>query len=223
MLPKIILHNSISLDGSLANFNVNMELHYQIAGNFKPDAHLIGSNTIKTGIELYGSSPAEVENDFDKPERDEKLPFWIIIDTKGSLQGLLHEVRRFDFCKDVIVLISRKTPKKYIDYLKTRNYDFHIVGEDHVNLKNSLELLSKKYNVKNMLTDCGSILGNLLLNQGFIDEISLLIHPIIVGDKSYYIFDKVKNTLQLKLIKKENLSDNYIWLYYKVKQNKKTN
>jgi len=217
MLPKIILHNSISLDGSLTNFNVNMEFHYQIAGNFKPDAHLIGSNTIKTGIELYGSSPAEEKKDFVKPERDEKLPFWIIIDTKGSLHGLLHEVRRFDFCKDVIILISRKTPEKYIDYLKKRNYDFHIVGEDHVDLKKSLELLSKKYNVKNLLTDCGSILGNILLNQGLIEKISLLIHPVVVGDKSYYIFDNVNKDLQLKLIKKEIFSGNYVWLYYKVK------
>jgi 2,5-diamino-6-(ribosylamino)-4(3H)-pyrimidinone 5'-phosphate reductase len=220
MLPKIILHNSISLDGSLMNFNVNMELHYQIAGSFKPDAHLIGSNTIKTGIELYGSSPPEEKKDFVKPKRDEKLPFWIIIDTKGSLHGLLHEVRRFDYCKDVIILISRKTPEKYIDYLKKRNYDFHIVGEDYVNLKKSLELFSKKYNVKRVLTDCGNILGNLLLNQGLINEISLLIHPIIVGDKSYNIFNNVIKDLQLKLIKKEILSNNLIWLYYKVKKNK---
>ena len=49
MKPKIILHNSISLDGSLTNFEVNMGIHYEIAGGFKPDVHLIGSNTIKKG------------------------------------------------------------------------------------------------------------------------------------------------------------------------------
>ena len=37
MIPKIILHNSISLDGSLINFDVDMETHYKIAGSFKPD------------------------------------------------------------------------------------------------------------------------------------------------------------------------------------------
>ena len=76
MLPNIILHNSISLDGSLTNFNVNMEIHYQISGQYNPDAHLIGSNTIKTGIELYGNAPPEDKNDFKKPERDNKLPYW---------------------------------------------------------------------------------------------------------------------------------------------------
>jgi 2,5-diamino-6-(ribosylamino)-4(3H)-pyrimidinone 5'-phosphate reductase len=61
MLPKIIMHNSISIDGSLTNFEPHMGLHYQIAGNYEPDAHLIGSNTIKRGIELYedGVPPEE--------------------------------------------------------------------------------------------------------------------------------------------------------------------
>lgn len=62
MVSRIILHNSVSLDGSLTNFEPNMKLHYQIARNYNPDAHLIGSNTIKIGIELYGEGiPKEEE------------------------------------------------------------------------------------------------------------------------------------------------------------------
>ena len=71
-------------------FLMNMELHYQIAGKYKPDAHLIGSNTIETGIKLYGNSPPEKKKDFQKPERNEDLPYWIIIDTKGKLINHLH-------------------------------------------------------------------------------------------------------------------------------------
>jgi 2,5-diamino-6-(ribosylamino)-4(3H)-pyrimidinone 5'-phosphate reductase len=61
MLPKVIVHNSISLDGSLTNFEPNMELHYQIAGSYKPDANLIGSNTVKTGLKLYNDSVTSEE------------------------------------------------------------------------------------------------------------------------------------------------------------------
>jgi 2,5-diamino-6-(ribosylamino)-4(3H)-pyrimidinone 5'-phosphate reductase len=216
MLPNVVLHNSISLDGSLINFEVNMELHYQIAGKYIPDAHLIGSNTIKTGIGLYGSAPPEEKKDFIKPSRDEKLPYWVIIDTKGTLQDLLHEVRRFEFCKDVVVLISKETSENYIKYLKERDYDFHIVGKEHVNLNKSLELLLKKYKIKTILTDCGRVLGNLLFNQDLVDEISLLIHPVIVGDKSYNIFNNIDKKTQLKLLKNEILNEDYIWLVYKV-------
>ena len=219
MLPKIIVHNSVSIDGSLTHFVPNMGLHYQIAGNFKPDIHLIGSNTIKTGIETYGNGvPPEEKNDFEKQERDKNVPFWVIVDTKGDLKGLLHTCRRFEFCRDVIILVSEKTPKTYLGHLKERNYDYHIVGKDHVNLKKALELLSKKYHAKTVLTDAGRILGNLLLNQGLVNEISLLIHPVIVGNNSYNMFSDIDKNLNLKLIKKEILEKEYIWLVYKVEK-----
>lgn len=217
MLPKVIIHNSVSLDGSLTNFEPNMELHYQIAGSYKPDVHLIGSNTIKVGIELYGDGvPPEEKKDFEKPKRDKNLPYWVILDTKGTLEGLLHTCRRFEFCKDVIVLISESTQKEYIKHLEKRNYSYHIVGKNHTDLKKSIDLLSNKYKVKTILTDTGRILGNLLLNQGFVSEISLLVHPIIVGNKAYNMFSNVNKNITLKLHKKEALDKGYVWLVYKV-------
>jgi len=190
MFPYIVLHNSISLDGSLINFDINMDLHYKIAEKYKPDAHLVGSNTIKTGMELYGNAPLEEKNDFNKPDRNKKLPYWIIPDTKGILKGLLHEVRRFEFCKDVVILISKETSDDYISYLEKRNYDYHFTDDKQIDLGKSLELLNKKYKINTILTDTGRILGNLLINNGFVGEISLLIHPVIVGKSSYNIFNR---------------------------------
>ena len=217
MLPKIILHNSVSLDGSLTNFEPNMGLHYQISGKYKADAHLIGSNTVRVGVELYGGDvPPEEKTDFRRAERDENLPYWVIPDTKGILKGLLHMCKRFEFCRDVIVLVSEETPAKYVRHLEERNYDYHIVGKKYVDLGRALELLSEKYGVKTVLADTGRILGNLLLNQGFVTEISLLIHPVIVGTTSYNMFSNANKTSKLKLCKKETLEKNYVWLVYTV-------
>ena len=218
MLPKIIIHNSISIDSSLTNFEPHMGLHYKIAEYYKPDVHLIGSNTIKEGIKLYEDGvPKEEKKDFKKQERNKNLPYWVIIDTHGYLKGLLHTCRRFEFCKDIIVLVSEKTPKTYLNYLKERNYDYYIVGKNQVNLKKAVSLLLNKYQAKTILTDTGKILGNILINKGLASEISLLIHPIIVGNKSYNMFSNINKNLKLKLIKKEILENDFIWLVYKIK------
>ena len=96
MMPKVIIHNSISIDGSLTSFEPNMELHYRIAGMFKPDMHLIGSHTITAGVELYEDGiPPEDASDFKKPKRKNTLPAWALVDSKGTLEGLLHTCRRF--------------------------------------------------------------------------------------------------------------------------------
>ena len=212
MLPKVIIHNSVSLDGSLTGFEVDMGLHYKIAAKYKPNAHLIGSNTLKKGLQLYGDEiQFEEKVDFEKPEKDSSLPYWVIPDTRGQLTGLLHTFRRFEFCRDVIVLVSERTPRRYIKYLSERNYDHHVVGNDHIDLRKSLVLLASKYGMKVILADTGRILGNLLLSRGLVSEISLLVHPVIVGRKSYSMFGDVSN-INLRLMKFKRLDKNHVWL-----------
>jgi 2,5-diamino-6-(ribosylamino)-4(3H)-pyrimidinone 5'-phosphate reductase len=165
---------------------------------------------------LHNSVSLEEEQDFSKPERSESLPYWVILDTKGTLKGLLHTCRRFEYCRDVIVLVAEETPAEYVTHLKERNYEYHVVGKKHVDLERALKLLSRKYGVKTVLADTGRILGNLLLNQGFVKEISLLIHPVIVGTTSYNMFSNADKTSKLKLCKNETLEKNYVWLVYAV-------
>jgi len=218
MMPEVIIHNSISIDGSLTNFEPNMTLHYRIASSYKPGVHLVGSNTVKTGIELYEDGvPSEEEKDFEKPERDKSLPYWVIPDTRGKLKGLLHTCRRFEYCKDVIVLVSETTPTEYIKHLEIRNYDYHMVGKKNIDLEKALKLLSSEYKVKKVLTDTGRILGNLLIKQGFASELSLLIHPVIVGKKSYNIFSDINENISLKLWKQRTLPQGHLWLVYSIK------
>lgn len=217
MIPRVILHNSISLDGSLTGFEVNMELHYQLAVSYKPQAHLIGSNTVLIGAELYGEGiPPEEPDDFNKPRRDPHLPLWAVIDSGGKLAGMLHTCRRFEYCKDVIVFVSESTSPGYLLHLSERNYDAFIVGKRKVNLKTVFEVLADQFQVKTVLVDTGRILGNLLLKNGLVDEISLLVHPEIVGRQSYPMFGNFSENIDLQLIKEELLEKKYIWLRYKV-------
>jgi 2,5-diamino-6-(ribosylamino)-4(3H)-pyrimidinone 5'-phosphate reductase len=219
MLPKVIIHNSVSIDGSLSSFEPNMELHYQLAAKFKPDVHLIGSNTILAGIKLYGDGvPPEETSDFIKPKRNKNLPSWVLVDSKGRLEGLLHTCRRFEMCRDVIVLVSQKTPQRYLRYLDERCYDHHCVGRNSIDLRQALQFLSKEYHARTILTDTGRILGNLLLDQGLVDEISLLLHPVIVGKKSYNMFCDIEKNLDVTLVKCERLEKQYVWLVYQIKK-----
>ena len=218
--PKIIMHNSVSLDGSFTDFDVDMGLHYQIAGRYKADANLIGSNTIQTGIEIYGGEmPPEDEADFNKPERDAALPYWIIVDTKGITQGLLHTCRSFEFCKDVIVLISQQTSEDYVNYLAERRYDYLVCGNEHVEYEKAFSVLSEKYGIKTILIDSGPTLNGLLLGRGLIDEISLLVSPILVGKKSDTLLAYLNlegQNINLELLTCEDLDKRHVLLRYKV-------
>lgn len=219
MKPEIIIHNSVSIDGSLTGFMPDMELHYRIASDYHPDAHLIGADTIIAGNEMFGEAiPGELPSDFIDPMKNPELPWWIIVDSGARLKGMLHTCRRFEYCRDVIVLVSESTPVDYLDHLKERNYRFLIAGFEKVDLNASLIKLYEVFNIRKILTDTGKILGNLLINLNLADEISILIHPLLVGENCYPMFSEISNKENLTLKKSERFENGCVWNVYERKR-----
>jgi len=220
MLPKVVIHNTISLDGSTTGFDANLEVHYGILGSYEPDAMIVGSNTAKTGTEFFCQKiPPEEESDFKKPEiqPDDTRAYWMIADSRGILEGLMHVFRRSEYSKDVIVLVSDKTPEPYINYLKERNYDFIRAGPDRVDVRKALEIANERYGFKLVVSDSGGILNSILLEQGLVEEISLVLTPEIVGKNGTNLFRGIeKSGIQLELIRNEIVEKKYVHLVYRV-------
>jgi 2,5-diamino-6-(ribosylamino)-4(3H)-pyrimidinone 5'-phosphate reductase len=183
---------------------------------------LIGSETVRAGGGLYGIPP-ENESDFIKPRRDVGLPYWVIVDSKGITKGLLHTCRSFEFCKDVVVLISRKTSADFINYLKERNYDYLVCGDRRVNLQKAYNGLTEKYKISTIMVDSGPTLNRVLLDAGLIDEISLLVFPVLVGKKSDKLLARLnfeKHNASLRLLEHEVLDKGLVSLRYQVLRQK---
>ncbi|MDW7732632.1 MAG: RibD family protein [Methanolobus sp.] len=224
MIPEIIMHNTISLDGAINGFDIDLELHYQILSLFDPDATLAGSATAKSGIDIFIENiPPEEDSDFSKPpiiSNDDNPfcnPYWIIVDSSGILEGLLHVLRRSDYCKDIILLVSEKTPLSYINYLSERNYEYVVAGEEHVDYRRALEICADKYGFKRIVMDSGSTLCDILLDEGLVDRINLIITPVIVGEGSESIFGKVKRSGRtLQMLHHEVVKENLLMVQYEV-------
>jgi len=211
--------NSISLDGRITGFEAKMELHYGIVNEYGADFYMVGSNTAKTGIEMFGSVPPETETDYSKLHKNVKLSYWLIPDTRGVLKGMLHTFRRYEFCRDVIVLISRRTSRDYIDYLEKRHYDYLVCGDKFVNYKMAFKNLVIKYNAKRILVDTGPTLSGILLKQRLVDKISLLIHPVLAGNNFPCVFENLdlgNSNIKLKFEKHETLENNYLRMVWQV-------
>lgn len=219
MLPKVIIYDSVSVDGAIKDFDVNVPLHYMVAGRFNADAVLVGSVTSRTGIEMFMQTvPAEEHSDFVKPKTrsDDQRPIWVIVDSRGALQGLMHVNRRSEYTKNVVILVSNHTPKTYLDYLEERNYDVIKAGEDQVDLHAALEELNRQYGVKTMVTDTGGVLASVLLEQGLADEVYLLVAPEIVGKNAVHLFRNLNHAVKLELMESEVVENNHVLLGFKV-------
>ena len=83
----------------------------------------------------------------------------------------------------------------------------------------TFQILHEQYGCKYMRTDSGGGLTNKLLENGLIDEISLVISPCFVGNKEKQLFDNLllSEKVNLELQGTENAEHGCLSLRYAVK------
>lgn len=114
--------------------------------------------------------------------------------------------------------MSATTPESYLAYLRERNYDFIVAGDDHVDYHKAFEVLYDKLGCRIIRTDSGGILTNILIEQGLVDKISLVISPCLIGTNSSHVFRSLvlNSRVDLRLINCETVDKDYISLMYEI-------
>lgn len=221
-MPKIIMHNQISLDGAISGFQIDLGTYYQIVNSYGATMYLVGSNTALSGIKMFAKrTPAEKPEDMKQPEpvKDDHRPYWIIPDSEGKLKDLLHVYRQYQHCRDVIVLVSVETPGEYLDYLKERDYHYIVAGEVKVDYRIAFEKLHETLPFEKMITDNGGTLSSILFDQMLIDQVSLMLSPTLTDKKNPKLFRNLKlgkRVIKLEPLKAEILENKDILLLFDV-------
>jgi 2,5-diamino-6-(ribosylamino)-4(3H)-pyrimidinone 5'-phosphate reductase len=220
MLPRVILHNAVSVDGRMDWFAPDIGLFYELISRWKEDATLVGSNTILNAPEEI---PEEGEEAFEPPKSapHDPRPLLVVPDSRGRMRNW-HFFRQQPYWREVVALCSHSTPTTYLDYLQKRHVDSIIAGDDHVDLPAALEELNARYGAKVVRVDSGGTLNGVLLRAGLVDEVSLLISPCLVGGTTLSSLFRApdlmssEGVMQLRLSHFERLRDDIIWLRYEV-------
>jgi 2,5-diamino-6-(ribosylamino)-4(3H)-pyrimidinone 5'-phosphate reductase len=192
--PRVTVHASISVDGSMTGFEPDLAAHYGAAAAIPADARLIGSVTMATGLDRDESAqggaatPPSARQPLRSRPDDPSLPYWVVVDSTGRLHGRLDAVREFPPVRDVIVLVSRATPDSYLQYLADNRYRYLMAGDSRVALAKALSQLASVYGIEAVTVDSGPALLSALLDEHLVDEVSLLVHPVVVGAEGRHLF-----------------------------------
>ena len=132
--------------------------------------------------------------------------------------------KRQPYWRGAVALCSRATPQEYLENLVKWHVPYLIAGNDHVDLRAALELLNLHFNVKTVHVDSGGTLSGVLLRAGLVDEVSVLIHPYLVGGTSPRSFFRApdlsgpRTSIPLRLTHLERMKDDIVWLRYDVEE-----
>jgi 2,5-diamino-6-(ribosylamino)-4(3H)-pyrimidinone 5'-phosphate reductase len=221
MLPRIIIHNAVSVDGRLDWFKADVERFYELISAWNEDATLAGSETLLQAYKDQNISEDETFSEAQVIDKDDARPILFVPDSRGRIK-LWNQLKKEEYWKGVVALISHSTPGSYITYLENHHVDYIIAGNDHVDFREALEQACDKYGITMMRVDSGGTLNGVLLRSGLVDEVSILVHPYLVGGTTPSSFfkaedlDTVNGVISLKYKSVQKVEGDLLWVKYDV-------
>jgi riboflavin biosynthesis pyrimidine reductase len=252
--PKVVLYVGASVDGRISlGSNSTMfdtykqpELYGMLCARdewesftkavyeiHKPDMNLEGSHMLVAENEKlaelpqYTGDPDWLYQDFlpdDILNRPERKTWTSVVDGRGRFRnGYTAD------CDDpetyMIHLTSEAVPPEYLAFLRERNIPYLIEGENRVDLPKMLEKVKNKLHVNTITTSSGGQLSGALIRSSLLDEINILLSPIVIGGYSIpTLFASPEPEWptvlpnKLQLIELKHFVNDKLWLRYKVIQ-----
>jgi 2,5-diamino-6-(ribosylamino)-4(3H)-pyrimidinone 5'-phosphate reductase len=228
MLPYVVIHNAISADGGLdwlvpewPSFDEFLGTYYGKAAVFQEDASLCGTETILKAFEWDEDVSTDEPSEPLAPMAGDTRPLLVIPDSRGRVR-IWRWLLSQPHWRAGVALCSASTPQDYLDYLDSHGIDHIDAGDGRVDLRAALEELSRRFGVQRIRVDSGGVLNGALLRAGLVDEISLMIVPVLAGGESHVSFfrapelEGTEGLINMKLSHIERLDNDVVWLRYDV-------
>ena len=242
MRPYVICHMMASLDGridcamteqiddtnhyyealaqlecpSTLEGKTTLAMHYAQDGTFKPQkAHE------DAGQQIYKASPPLLKEGALKSHPsggDLEGAYAIGVDTLGTL--LWDDDTTELFGRPLLMILSEQASQEYLDYLKQKHISYITCGRDGIDLAQALETLRTVFGVERLAVVGGGHINGSLLDQGLIDEVSMMYGYGIDGREGMAAaFDgramaSKPVRLAFKSVKEQ---DGIVWMRYQMK------
>ena len=210
--PHVILSAAISIDGKIAtrlgdsklsSKKDRIRLHKLRA---RVDAILVGKNTVHKDDPLLTVRYAKGKN-----------PIRIILDSQGTIST---GSKILQTCNKVptIIAVSKKISKPNLQKLKKFPVEIIITGENSVNIKSLMNILSKR-KINTVLVEGGGTVNWQFIQNNLFDELLITLTPFVIGgtDAITFVqgkgFDKIIKSPRLRLNTIKRLK-NYLVLHY---------
>jgi 2,5-diamino-6-(ribosylamino)-4(3H)-pyrimidinone 5'-phosphate reductase len=205
--PRVIVHAAVSLDGKIDGFEPDVGTYYDLIPIWDEDATLCGSETILAATPEPDPPDAEPTAGSGSSER----PLLAVIDSRGRVRSW-NVLLRAGHWRAGLAFCSEQTEGEHLDYLERQGVEAVLAGETRVDLGRALEALSER-GVETLRVDAGPTLNGIALRAGVVDELSLLVHPVVAVEGRPFA-DRLDATGPLRLIDAARRGEGLVWLRY---------
>lgn len=227
--PKVICHMMVSLDGRIhpnrwtaspdGERSDWSKLYEQIHEKLAGDAWLVGRVTMAEMSKAQPHPPSTVPPVVRPCHFADRQAtnYAIALDRDGKLHFDKPEVGG----DHVVVVLGRDVPDSHLAELAADGVSYIVARDAAMSVGPMLEVLAQELNVQRVLLEGGGHINGSLIAAGLVDEISLLVAPVIDGGSDVTgAFEAdaagLKGKAQLRLTSAETLAHGVVALRYAV-------
>ena len=226
--PHIICHMTMAIDGKVTSDFLSKpecesatESYYQINRDYHADAFACGRVTMEEsfthGYQSDLSSFADVVIQREDYIADKDAGFFAVaFDRHGRLGWQTAKIIDDDPGYDnahIIEVLCEDASNAYLAYLQSIGVSYIFAGKEELNLSLALDKLYHLFGIKHLLLEGGSIINGAFERENVIDELSLVVAPIIAGTKGKPLFYE-SEIQDYTLSETKLLPDSAVWLHY---------
>ena len=229
--PYIIFHMVTSIDGKVTgDFLFQNEcaeatdIYYRINRERKADGFICGRVTMEGSFtggfypDLSQYKPVDKKTDF---LVDYLSGFYAFaFDTHGKLGWKSNKIidpdgdPGYDGAQ-IIEVLSEDVDERYLGYLEAMEIPYIFAGKTSIDVELALFKLKNIIGCNSLLLEGGSIINGAFERAGVVDELSLVVSPVIAGKGSKPLFMD-SDIASFELIKAENENGNLVLNYKKI-------
>lgn len=226
MKPYVICHMMSSLDGHALTdgwdrpFKKNAgDLYEKLAQQFEFDAWVCGRVTMQEiahGDDYpKGLAQAPIPRTHYFAQRD-AATYAISIDPQGKVAWKSNQA----LGSHVVEVVAESVADDYLAYLQSINVSYLFGGKAEIDLRQTVDILSDELGIKHLIVEGGPHVSGSFINAGLVDEVSVLILPLIDGrgehPASFEVASEAwKQPTYLTLVSAEVQEGGGVWLRYK--------
>lgn len=230
--PFVVCHMLASLDGKIDGEFFSVKESYPALAEYSNlrkfygcQATLYGTTTM-IGSYADGVIKELTVSDARYPREDyvaltEEKNYIVSIDTKGILKWSANYLAKKGRPKaHVIEVLTEEVSDDYLAYLRGFNISYVFAGEGELDCGLLLKKLKQKFSIKRLMIAGGGKINWSFLQQGLIDELSVIIAPVVDGSSTAAsIFEKSEffsggTAAAFKLKEVKQIEGGSLWLCY---------
>jgi 2,5-diamino-6-(ribosylamino)-4(3H)-pyrimidinone 5'-phosphate reductase len=228
--PRVTCHMITSVDGRIVtarwpNLGTGRREYEAVHAWYAADAWMCGRITMEpfagglreTGKRLAAAVTPTPRPDFVAPHAT--TSYAVAVDPSGRLAWESAEIDG----DHVIAVLSERVADEYLEFLRARKVSYLFAGESDVDLKRALEKLTGVFGIRSVMLEGGGRINGAMLRDGLIDELSVLVAPVVdgaIGTPSLFDVSRDRAAFdprRLALLAVERRADDVLWLRYQVK------